>query len=59
MTLKISFLFLYFTGSWVGMIKSIDLTLTLKFSDGSICEISDEDASELEDLTGVWWLSKP
>ena len=33
------------------MIKSIDLTLTLKFSDGSICEISDEDASELEDLT--------
>jgi len=38
-------------GSWVGMIKSIDLTLTLKFSDGSICEISDEDASELEDLT--------
>ena len=49
-----SFLFLYFAGSWVGMIKSIDLTLTLKFSDGSICEISDEDASELEDLTGVW-----
>ena len=33
------------------MIKSIDLTLTLRFTDGSICEISDEDASELEDLT--------
>ena len=38
-------------GSWVGMIKSIDSTITLRFPDGSICELSDEDASELEDLT--------
>ena len=33
------------------MIKSIDLTLTLRFPDGSICELSDEDAADLEDLT--------
>ena len=37
--------------SWVGMIKSIESTITLRFADGSLCELSDEDASELEDLT--------
>ena len=33
------------------MIKSIDSSISLRFPDGSICELNDEDASELEDLT--------
>ena len=33
------------------MVKSIDSTLTLRFPDNSICELSDEEATDLEDLT--------
>lgn len=33
------------------MIKSIDSMVILKFSDGSICEMTDDEASDLEDLT--------
>ena len=39
-----------FSDSWIGMIKSISSTITLKFTDGSTCEMSDEDAIELEDV---------
>ena len=38
-------------GSWVGMIKHIDSVITLKLPDGSICQMSDRDACDLEDLT--------
>lgn len=36
--------------SWVGMIKTINSTVALKFTDGSICELSDEVAEDLEDV---------
>ena len=41
---------IYFSGSWIGMIKSISSTITLKFPDGSMCDLNDEDALELEDV---------